>query len=78
MFVPVNLKGLVRVPYGGVALNAYAMGGANAKREQTATKSTPAGCASDDAVAFCDEVSELKLEFWVPSGIVRPNDDADV
>ena len=48
----VDLKGLVCVPCGGVTLNAYAMGGANAKREQSATKITPAGHASESKVVF--------------------------
>ena len=65
---PVNLSELVRTRRGIVALNAYAVGGASAKREQSATESTPAGHASDDAVAFRGGAGELQLKPCLPIG----------
>ena len=47
-WVPIELNELVRVQRGIIALNAYAMGGANAKREQSFTKNTPAGHTSGE------------------------------
>jgi len=44
---------LARARRGVVALSAYAKRGANAKREESATKGTLAGRASSDAVTFC-------------------------
>ena len=76
-----NFRGLgelVRAWRGIVSSNAHAMGGANAKREQSATKSTLAGHASDGVVAFRGRAGELEIEPCVPSGLVRWNDDADV
>ena len=73
-----DLNELVRAQRGIVALNAYAMAGANAKREQSATKSTPAGHASGGAVAFRGGAGKLELKPCVPNGIVRRNDNGDV
>ena len=72
---PVGLSKLVRARRGVVALNAYAMGGASAKMVQSATKSTPAGHASDGAIDFRDGAGELQLEPCVPSGVMLRNDD---
>ena len=70
-----NLSEHVRARRGIAALNAYAIGGTIAKREQGATKSTPAGHASDGTVAFRGGAGELKLEPCVPSGVVHGSDD---
>ena len=53
-----DLSELVRARRGIFAPNAYAMGDANAKREQSATKSTPAGQTSNGAVAFLGGTGE--------------------
>ena len=70
-----DLDELVRARRGIFTLNAYEIGSANAEREQSVTKSTSAGHASDGAVAFRGGSGELELEPCVPSGIVRQNDD---
>ena len=68
---PIDLSELVRARRSVVALDTYAMGGANTKREeQSATTSTPSGHVS---------VGEFKLERCIPSGIVcRSNNVSDV
>ena len=58
--------------------NAYAMGGANVKREQSATKSTPSGHTSDSAVAFRGGTGKPELNPCVPSGIMHRNGGGDV
>ena len=72
---PVGLSDLVRARRGAVALDARAMGGASAKRVQSATKSTPTGHASDGAVAFHGGADDLQLEPCIPSGVMLQNDD---
>ena len=71
----VDLNKLVRAQRSIVALKSYAVRGVNAKRKQSATKSTPAGHVSYGAVAFHGGAGELKLEPCVQCGIVRRNDD---
>ena len=44
------------------------MGGTSTKREQSATKGTPADHASDDAVAFRGGAGELQLKPCLPIG----------
>ena len=75
---PVDLSKLVRMRRVIVALNAYAVGSTAAKREKSATRSTPASYASNVAVAFRGGAGKLKLEPCVPSNIVRQNNDVGV
>ena len=72
-----DLNELVRAQRGIVAFDAYVSRDANVKREESVTKGTSGGHASEDAITIRGGSRKLQLERSVPSVIVLRNEDAD-
>ena len=66
----------MRAQRGIVAFDAYVSRDANVKREESVTKGTSGGHASEGAITFRGGSRKLQLELSVPSVIVLRNEDA--
>ena len=77
VFLSGDLNELVRAQRGIVAFDAYVSRDANVKREESVTKGTFGGHASEDAITIRGGSRKLQLERSVPSVIVLRNEDAD-